>query len=47
MICLVKMIKVNLMVTSSVDEFVIWNNRTEEKLVEIEGFGVSKIIEVG
>lgn len=47
MIELVKMIKVNLMVTSSGNEFIVWNNRTEEKIVEIEMFGLNKVVEVG
>lgn len=34
------------MATCSANEFMIWNNKTEEKLIVVEDFTLNKIIEV-
>jgi hypothetical protein len=43
---LVNIIKTSLMATGSASEFMIWNNKTEEKIVVLDNFTLNKIIEV-
>lgn len=43
----VKILKTSLMATCSENEFMIWNNKTEEKLIVVDNFSLNKIIEVG
>lgn len=41
---LVKIVKTSLMATASAQEFIIWNNKTEEKIVVVDNFTLNKII---